>query len=106
MRAGICTATATAGDGSNNKGSRRCDSGGSEIAVAATMTVAAAAAQLQRKGGTRAKRIFPRYPTAAPLAALVLHRARATRPSFHGHCAAAPVARDCLDAGSSERRLA
>ena len=39
-RAGICMATAMAGDGSNNKGSRRCDSGGSGIAVAVTMVAA------------------------------------------------------------------
>ena len=49
---------------------------------------------------------FPGSSAAAPLAALVLRRSRAACASFDGHCAAALLASDSLDADSPERRLA
>ncbi len=49
---------------------------------------------------------FPGHPAATPLAAVVLHRARAACASFDGYRAAALLTGDRLDADRSERRLA
>ena len=64
------------------------------IGLLDSRALAAATAQLHREGRARTKRILSRYLAAAPLTAVVLHRARIASASFDGNRAAAPLPGD------------